>query len=120
MGKILFVNYVATNCHDFNLFKLSRRNLSPAKRILADSGYQGLKKIFSQAETPFKATKKHPLTSEQKASNHQLSKLRIKVENVFARIKTFKIFSTRYRNHKRRLNLRFNLIAGICNLELKF
>ncbi|MFP6841368.1 MAG: IS5/IS1182 family transposase, partial [Acinetobacter sp.] len=36
----------------------------------------------------------------------------------FGRLKTFKIFAERYRNRGKRLGLRFNLIAGIYNLEL--
>ncbi|MGT2714490.1 IS5/IS1182 family transposase, partial [Streptococcus pluranimalium] len=33
-------------------------------------------------------------------------------------VKVFKIFSTTYRNHKKRFNLRMNLVAGIINFEL--
>ncbi|NNG77115.1 IS5/IS1182 family transposase, partial [Acinetobacter sp. ANC 4277] len=40
------------------------------------------------------------------------------IEHVFGRLKTFKILAERYRNRAKRLGLRFNLIAGIYNLEL--
>ncbi|KYA59968.1 transposase, partial [Streptococcus pneumoniae] len=33
-------------CHDMKLFKMSRRNIGQAGKILADSGYQGLMKIY--------------------------------------------------------------------------
>lgn len=118
-GKILFIDYFKEQSHDFNMLKTSRRDLHSAKRILADSGYQGLATIYKQAETPIKLCKKHPLTIKEKQYNQELSKIRIKIEHSFAKIKTFKIFSTRYRNHKKRLNLRVNLIAGICNFELE-
>ncbi|CTK52971.1 hypothetical protein ERS070157_02606, partial [Streptococcus pneumoniae] len=36
------VNY----SHDMKLFKMSRRNIEQAGKILADSGYQGLMKIY--------------------------------------------------------------------------
>lgn len=52
--------------------------------------------------------------------NHALSKERSKVENIFAKVKTFKMFSTTYRNHRKRFGLRMNLIAGIINHELGF
>ena len=39
-----------------------------------------------------------------------LSKERIKVENIFAKVKTFKMFSTTYRNQRKRFRLRMNLI----------
>ncbi|CJY95813.1 transposase-like protein%2C IS1381 ISSpn7 [Streptococcus pneumoniae] len=67
------------------------RNIGQAGKILADSGYQGLMKIYPQAQTP-----------------------------IFAKVKTFKMFSTTYRNHRKRFGLRMNLIAGIINHELGF
>ncbi|HET2639788.1 TPA: IS5/IS1182 family transposase, partial [Streptococcus pneumoniae] len=36
------------------------------------------------------------------------------------KVKTFKMFSTTYRNHRKRFGLRMNLIAGIINHELGF
>ncbi|CTH57359.1 transposase family protein [Streptococcus pneumoniae] len=107
-------------CHDMKLFKMSCRNIGQAGKILADSDYQGLMKIYPQAQTPRKSSKLKPLTAEDKAYNHALSKERSKVENIFAKVKTFKIFSTTYRNHRKRFGLRMNLIAGIINHELGF
>ncbi|WP_235790998.1 ATP-binding cassette domain-containing protein [Streptococcus pneumoniae] len=96
------------------------RNIGQAGKILADSGYQGLMKIYPQAQTPRKSSKLKPLTVEDKAYNHALSKERSKVENIFAKVKTFKMFSTTYRNHRKRFGLRMNLSAGIINHELGF
>ncbi|HGR6876716.1 transposase, partial [Streptococcus pneumoniae] len=79
-----------------------------------------LMKIYPQAQTPRKSSKLKPLTAEDKAYNHALSKERSKVENIFAKVKTFKIFSTTYRNHRKRFGLRMNLSAGIINHELGF
>ncbi|CKE07799.1 transposase [Streptococcus pneumoniae] len=110
------VNY----CHDMKLFKMSRRNIGQAGKILTDSDYQGPMKIYPQAQTPRKASKLKPLTAEDKACNHALSKDRSKVENILAKVKTFKMFSTTYRNHRKRFGLRMNLIAGIINHELGF
>ncbi|WP_088779969.1 transposase family protein [Streptococcus pneumoniae] len=107
-------------CHDMKLFKMSRRNIGQAGKILADSGYQGLMKIYPQAQTSRKSSKLKPLTVEDKACNHALSKERSKVENIFAKVKTFKMFSTTYRNHRKRFGLRMNLSVGIINHELGF
>ncbi|EHD91450.1 putative IS1381 transposase [Streptococcus pneumoniae GA13637] len=87
---------------------------------MADSGYQGLMKIYPQAQTPRKSSKLKPLTVEDKSCNHALSKERSKVENIFTKVKTFKMFSTTYRNHRKRFGLRMNLSAGIINHELGF
>ncbi|CAG5802938.1 transposase [Streptococcus pneumoniae] len=119
-GRIVSLDIAVNYCHDMKLFKMSRRNIGQAGKILADSGYQGLMKIYPQAQTPRKSSKLKPLTVEDKAYNHALSKERSKVENIFAKVKTFKMFSTTYRNHRKRFGLRMNLIAGIINHELGF
>ena len=86
---------------------------------LADSGYQGILDWHANSQTPAKKSKLHPLTQEQKASNHEISKKRIFVENVIRKLKIFRILSERYRNRRKRFRLRFNLIAAIYDLELK-
>jgi len=91
--------------------------LSAAQVCLADSGYQGLDKLEPNTQTPKKKSKHHPLSAEEKASNRQLSQVRIGIEHVIGRLKVFRILSERYRNRRRRFGLRFNLIAALCNLE---
>ncbi|WP_220515226.1 IS5 family transposase [Streptococcus pneumoniae] len=118
--RIVSLDITVNYCHDMKLFKMSRRNIGQAGKILADSGYQGLMKIYPQAQTPRKSSKFKPLTVEDKTYNHALSKERSKVENIFAKVETFKMFSTTYRNHRKRFGLRMNLIAGIINHELGF
>jgi hypothetical protein len=105
--------------HDFSLFKDSRSEISVHIRALADSGYQGILDRHPNSQTPTKKSKLHPLTDEQKASNREISKERIFVENIIRRLKIFRILSERYRNRRKRFGLRFNLIAAIYNLELK-
>ncbi len=119
-GRIVSLDITVNYCHDMKLFKMSRRNIGQAGKILADSGYQGLMKIYPQAQIPRKSSKLKPLTVEDKTYNHALSKDRSKVENILAKVKTFKMFSTTYRNHRKRFGLRMNLSAGIINHELGF
>ncbi|VJJ03820.1 transposase [Streptococcus pneumoniae] len=119
-GRIVSLDIAVNYSHDMKLFKMSRRNIGQAGKILADSGYQGPMKIYPQAQTPRKSSKLKPLIAEDKAYNHALSKERSKVENIFAKVKTFKMISTTYRNHRKRFGLRMNLIAGIINHELGF
>ena len=54
---------------------------------------------------------------EQKAHNTAIASRRIIVEHVFAQLKKFKILGSVYRNFKKKLHLRFNIIAGIYNLR---
>ena len=67
---------------------------------------------------PKKKSKKHPLTPEDKKQNHYISSVRICVEHVIRRLKIFKILAEKYRNRRRRLGLRLNLIAAIINMQL--
>ena len=75
--------------------------------------------LHPNSQTPAKKSKLHPLSQEQKASNRALSRKRILIENISRRLKIFRILSERYRNRRKRFGLRFNLIAAICNMELK-
>ncbi len=84
-----------------------------------DTGYQGLQKRHAQTAIPKKRTKKHPLSKEDKNNNTSLAQERVLVENVIGMLKRFKIISDRYRNRRKRFSLRFNLLAGLYNYELK-
>lgn len=68
---------------------------------------------------PKKRSKKNPLTKMDKNKNRELSSERVLNENVIGMLKRFKIIADRYRNRRKRFGLRFNLIAGIYNWELK-
>jgi transposase len=104
--------------HDFYLFKNSKVSVKETVKILADSGYQGLKKLHAHSELPKKKTKKNPLTKEDKRKNHEISSKRVLVENMIRKVKVFKIMSEKYRNRRKRFTLRLNLICGIINYEL--
>ena len=104
--------------HDFQLFKPSQ--VKPLKQIeiLADKGYQGIKKIHASSYTPIKKKKKQPLASMEKEYNRELAKQRIYIEHVIRCLKIFRILAQPYRNRRRRFGLRFNLIAGLYNFGL--
>lgn len=116
--QIICTTFANGKKHDFRLFKESKIQIHPAINVLTDSGYQGLQKIHSKTQMPKKRSKKNPLTQEDKKNNRQLSSDRVLNENVIGNLKRFKIISDRYRNRRKRFSLRFNLIAGIYNLEL--
>jgi hypothetical protein len=105
--------------HDYKLYEKSRVKLAKRIEIKADSGYQGLQQKHAKVLIPQKKSKLHKLTKAEKRANRALSSKRIRVENVIRRLKIFRILAERYRNRRRRLGLRFNLISGIYNFELK-
>jgi hypothetical protein len=82
--------------------------------LLVDSGFQGLK--HPGTCLPYKATKKHPLTDEQKEWNKLLASLRVQVEHVIGGLKRSGAASGIYRNRLPNMHDKFNLLAaGIWN-----
>jgi hypothetical protein len=119
-GRIVHISKTRPgSIHDFAVHK-EEPPLPQDTRAFVDSGYQGLDKLHPCTELPYKASKHKPLDEEDKAYNQALARLRIKVENVIAQLKTFKILSERYRNKRKRYNLKFNIIAGIVNMKNGF
>jgi transposase len=105
--------------HDFKIHK-EADPIPIGTRVYADSGYQGINKRTKNARIPIKKSKKKPLGYWQKVYNKIVAKRRIKVENVIAEAKNFRILSHRYRNKRRGYNLKFNIIGGIVNLKNGF
>ena len=104
--------------HDFRLFKESKVRWTKERSGITDSGYTGIKKLQSNTKLPKKSSKRKPLTAAEKKQNREISSERVVNENVIGSLKRFKIISDRYRNRRKRFGLRFNLIAGVHNLEL--
>ena len=100
------------------VFNKSKYHIHKDTRILTDTGYQGIKKLYVRAELPKKKSKKHPLSKADKQSNQKLASERALNKNVIGSIKRFKIIANRYRNRRRRFQLRFNLISAIYNMEI--
>lgn len=101
------------------MFKESKIHIHPATDVRVDTGYQGLQKLHAKTYLPKKKSKKNHLTKEDKKNNKYLASERVLNENVIGVLKRFKIIADRYRNRRKRFALRFNLIAGIYNFELK-
>jgi hypothetical protein len=117
--KIIICTAFSTGkTHDFNLFKISKLPINRNIKANLDSGYQGIYNFHKNSKIPKKKTKLHPLTKEDKANNHKISKQRIFIENIIGAVKKFAIVSLKYRNRRKRFALRFNLLAGIYNFEL--
>ena len=116
--RILATAFWAGKTHDFTLFKASALPLQQDTCCLGDSGYQGLQNQHENSRTPYKTSKHHPLTPEQKHHNKSLSQERLLVEHVIGWLKRFRVVCGPYRNRRKRLGLRFNLIAALYNAHL--
>lgn len=117
--KVICTAFSNGKKHDFKLFKESKVRWTKERSGLTDSGCTGIKKLQSNTRLPKKSSKKKPLTKEEKKLNQLISSERVVNENVIGSLKRFKIVSDRYRNRRKRFGLRFNLIAGIHNFEIK-
>ena len=107
--------------HDGTIFK-ETTPVNPSIMILADSGYRGIQKIHANTQYPIRHKADIDKLSEQqkterKATNKRIAGLRMKIEHIIGRIKRFKIVSEKYRNQRKRLLLRFNLICAIVNYQ---
>lgn len=116
--KIVCTNFCNGKKHDFQLFKESRVRWNKHVYGVVDTGYTGIKKIHANSRVPKKRSAKRSLTKEDKRMNRNIASERAFNENVICCLKRFKILSDRYRNRRKRFGLRFNLIAGIYNLEI--
>ena len=117
--EILALNFSNGKRHDFRIFKESGLRITEKITVNADNGYLGIGKIHKNSLLPKKKSKKNPLSRKDKRNNKKLSRQRVFIEHVIGKIKIFKIFSNKYRNRRKRFELRFRLIAGIYNFELK-
>ena len=127
-GKIVSISKVYFGkMHDFNIRKHEnkRGNRIPDKynvQIYADSGYQGMQKMFQNAKVslPKKRRKNHELTEEERAQNQVNARQRISVEHSIGKMKKFKIIGEKYRNKLKKLPIKLINIAGLVNLASEF
>jgi len=118
-GRITATFFGKGRTHDYKLFQLSRVRLGKHLKLRADLGYWGLQSETEKVILPLKNSKLHRLSKAEKKLNRERARKRVKVENVIRRLKVFRILSERYRHRRKRFGLRFNLIAGLHNYELK-
>jgi len=115
--EILKIDCAKGSVHDFDLYKRSKLMLHPNTEALADLGYLGIKKIHGNGKIPFKSSKHHSLTKEQKRFNKKHSQRRIRVENIIRQCKIFHIVKQTYRGKHKNYGLVWNVVAGLVNYK---
>jgi len=116
---IIDVRQAKGSVHDFKLYKETiGSNVDESIVVQADLGYLGIEKLHANSLIPIKESKKYKLTESEKIYNKNLAQERVVIEHINAKIKTFKIMSYPYRNHRTRHLLRMSLICGVINFEL--
>ncbi len=83
--------------------------------LMADSGFQGLQTDAPARSValPYKGSRAHPLTPEQKLHNALLSRIRIVIENTLAEMKYFRILADVFRHALDLYDSIFVSIAGV-------
>lgn len=88
--------------------------------IFSDTGLQGIQTIHPKTLIPKKATKKNPLTEEDKRNNRIISGLRMVVEHAIGGMKRFHAACDIYRNRIPNTDDKFFLLcAGLWNFHLQ-
>ncbi|API85845.1 transposase family protein [Francisella uliginis] len=119
-GQIVNVSKVYPgSVHDITVRRKSDKLARDVDKY-CDNGYQGIQNESTKVKLPYKKPKGGSLSIEQKNYNKWLSKIRIYVEHKIAEIKKFRILGETYRSFGKKANLRFNLVAGIVNLQNGF
>jgi len=117
-GRIICIYESKGSVHDLAMLRESGIRFHPDILLVGDRGFQGLYKLHANSLTPYKSSKRRPLTVYQRRFNSDLSSLRIRIEHVNRCLKRFKIFQHRYRNKQRKHLLYMSLICGIYNYEI--
>ena len=85
--------------------------------MIVDKGYLGIDSFHANSVLPKKASKKHKLSYCEKLYNRLVARCRVRIENINSYIKRFRIFSGKYRNHRKKFLLRFSLVCAIYNFQ---
>lgn len=117
-GIILAVRSARGSTHDFKILTGSQLQINENANIKTDKGFQGIQKLYPNAASPYKASKHHPLTKEQKRYNRDLAKERTMVEHRNRECKIFKICKEQYRGKHKNYEKTWKLVSAIVNLKL--
>ena len=77
--------------------------LGEGETAMLDRGYVGVGNYYPDVPVaiPFRASKNHPLTDEQKAHNRLIARHRIVVEHTMAQLNRFTVLRQVFRGQKR-------------------
>jgi hypothetical protein len=86
-----------------------------------DLGYQGIQDDLPDHSVilPFKKSKLHPLTAEQKLLNQEFARGRIIVENTICQFKHFRVLAERFRHDVDKYDHAFRSVLAIVNPRIQ-
>jgi IS5 family transposase len=115
-GRIVSVSATAPGrTHDLTVLRYTGLldRLPPGAGVMADKGYVGAGADAGARAVviPARATKNHPLTGEQKASNRVVNGCRVVVEHVMAQLNRFQVLRQTFRSVFGRHTRAFRVVA---------
>ncbi len=108
--------------HNLKFAKYGCSTKIPKETTLGgDGGYPGIQDDLPEhiVITPFKKSKHHPLTDEQKLLNQEFSRGRIIVENTICQFKHFRVLADRFRHDVDKYDNAFRSVLAIVNPRLQ-
>jgi hypothetical protein len=96
--------------------------LAQGEAAMVDKGYVGVKNYYPDTPLviPFKASRNHPLTEEQKAYNREVARYRIVVEHTMAQLNRFTVLRQVFRGQQRgRHGQVVRVVARLVNRRLR-
>lgn len=115
--QVLLVVCGKGRMHDFRLLKQCQLRIKKELKKYADSGYQGILKLYPNSLTPIKKPRHRELTKEEKRYNRELAKVRIAIEHVNRRCKIFRIVKETYRGKHKHYHKTWTVVAALVNLR---
>lgn len=116
-GSALFAGHL----HDFTIFKALFAGFDFSNfRIHVDLGFIGIQKSVKTSTVfiPHKKQRKTPRTEQQNTENKALSRVRVVIENTFAKMKSFFILRIENRmKNKQHLDEAVALCANLANFK---
>jgi hypothetical protein len=84
-----------------------------------DRGYEGIEEEYPgiHIEKPIRNQRNHHLTALGKAWNQIMSRCRVPIEHLLAKLEKFKLLSGEFRGHLSRYDDSFAVIAGLVNFK---
>jgi DDE superfamily endonuclease len=96
--------------------------LEEGEGAMVDKGYVGVKNYYPDVPVviPFKASRNHPLTDEQKSYNREVARYRIVVEHTMAQLNRFTVLRQVFRGQQRgRHGQVARVVARLVNRRLR-
>ena len=89
-------------------------------RVDADGAYQGYEREHPATEIPDKRRPGGRLAKDEREYNRALSSFRVRIEHVFARLKSLRILRDVFRYPRPTYHATIRIVAGILNLQAGF